>query len=55
MRAAFGGGSRCALSGLVRTFEGLRILRYEDQQQRGDFFDRKVTPVVRLLAEKPAQ
>ena len=43
-----------SINGLLRTFEGLRILRYEVRQQPGDFFDRKVMPVVRLLAEKPA-
>ena len=42
------------MNGLLRTFEGLRILRYEDRLQPADFFDRRAMPVVRLLAEKPA-
>ena len=41
------------VNGLLRTFEGLRILRYEDRQQPADFFNRREMPVVRLLAEKP--
>jgi len=42
-------------NGLLNTFVSLHVLRYEDRAQKGDFFDRKVMPVVRLLAERPAK
>ncbi len=41
-------------NGLLKTFEMLRVLRYEDQVRRADFFEGKEIPVVRMLAEKPA-
>lgn len=40
-------------NGLLSTFDGLRILRYEDMVRSADFFDGGQMPVVRLLAEKP--
>jgi len=42
------------LNGLLKMFEGLRIVRYEDRPRQADFFERRQMPVVRLLAEKPA-
>ena len=42
-------------NGLLMTFKDLRILRYEDRPLAGDFFERKIMPVVRLLAEKPSK
>ncbi len=42
-------------NGLLSIFGSLRVLRYENRAQPGDFFNRKVMPVVRLLAEKPAK
>jgi len=41
-------------NGLLKTFEGLRVLRYEDEVRRGDYFQKDMA-VVRLLAERPAE
>lgn len=41
-------------NGLLEMFQALRVIHYEDRQQRGDFFRRAEMPVVRMLAEKPA-
>lgn len=42
-------------NGLLTTFDSLRIVRYEDQPRKADFFDGNTIPVVRLLAVKPAR
>jgi len=42
-------------NGLLTNFESLRIVRYEDQPRKADYFDGNTIPVVRLLAEKPAK
>jgi hypothetical protein len=42
------------LNGLLRSFQPLRVLRYEDEPAPSDFFGRREMHVVRLLAEKPA-
>ena len=42
-------------NGLLAGFESLRIVRYEDQPRKADFFDGNTIPVIRLLAEKPAK
>ena len=40
-------------NGLVRMFDGLRIVHYENRVGQSDFFNRSDMPIVRLLAEKP--
>jgi SAM-dependent methyltransferase len=40
---------------LLKLFDGLRILRYEDEITKGDYFQDGEMPVVRLVAEKPAE
>jgi methylase of polypeptide subunit release factors len=42
------------MNGLLKAFEALRILRYENALAPSDFFGRREMQVVRLLAEKPA-
>lgn len=42
------------LNGLLKSFEALRILRYENELAPSDFFRRREMQVVRMLAEKPA-
>ncbi|WP_239491553.1 bifunctional 2-polyprenyl-6-hydroxyphenol methylase/3-demethylubiquinol 3-O-methyltransferase UbiG [Luteitalea sp. TBR-22] len=39
-------------NGLLRQFEGLRVVHYEDRRDTSDFFDRSQMDVVRLVAEK---
>lgn len=41
-------------NGLLKMFDGLRVLRYEDELAPSDFFNRSEMFIVRLLAEKPA-
>lgn len=43
------------MNGLFKTFEALRVLRYEDEVTRGDFFVEADMPVVRLVAQKPGE
>ena len=43
------------MNGLLKAFEPLRVLRYENQLASSDFFRRREMQVVRLLAEKPAR
>lgn len=40
-------------NGLLKTFEPLRVLHYEDQVRPADYFEGREMSVVRLLAEKP--
>ena len=40
-------------NGLVKMFDGLRIVHYENRVGQSDFFNRSDMPIVRLLAEKP--
>lgn len=40
-------------NGLLKMFEALRIVHYEDRVAQSDFFARAEMPTVRLLAEKP--
>jgi SAM-dependent methyltransferase len=42
-------------NGLLKLFERLRIIRYEDEVTRGDYFQDQQMPVVRLVAEKPVE
>lgn len=42
-------------NGLLKAFDELRILRYEDEIVEGDFFQGQKIPVIRLVAEKPDQ
>lgn len=39
-------------NGLLKSFEGLRVLYYEDVVSRSDFFQRQEIPVARLVAQK---
>ena len=39
---------------LLKMFDGLRIVHYEDRIAPSDFFNRREMAVVRLVAEKPA-
>lgn len=42
-------------NGALKAFDALRVLRYEDEVRLdGDFFQGERTPMIRLLAEKPA-
>jgi SAM-dependent methyltransferase len=41
------------MNGLLRMFEPLRVVHYEDKVAPSDFFSRRDMPVVRLVAEKP--
>ena len=43
------------MNGLLKAFEPLRVLRYENQLASSDFFRRREMQVVRLLAEKPTR
>jgi SAM-dependent methyltransferase len=40
-------------NGLLKMFDALRIVQYEDRLAPSDFFRRREMPVVRLVAEKP--
>lgn len=42
-------------NGLLKQFDALRVIRYEDQVTRSDYFVQSDIPVVRLLAEKPGR
>jgi SAM-dependent methyltransferase len=42
-------------NGLLKMFDALRILRYEDEIAASDFFGRREMAIARLVAEKPAQ
>jgi hypothetical protein len=52
LRAAIGGGVVCDTNELLRLFDRLRIVRYEDAKGIGDFGLRH-TRLVRLCAQKP--
>ncbi|HEX6976003.1 MAG TPA: methyltransferase domain-containing protein [Vicinamibacterales bacterium] len=41
------------MNGALEAFKGLRVLRYEDELSRSDYFNREQMNVIRLLAEKP--
>jgi SAM-dependent methyltransferase len=41
-------------NGLLKMFDALRIVHYEDRVAQSDFFSRREMPVVRLVAEKSA-
>lgn len=40
-------------NGLLKMFDALRIIHYEDRVAQSDFFNRSEMPIVRLVAEKP--
>lgn len=40
-------------NGLLKMFDSLRIVHYEDRVAASDFFNRSEMPIVRLVAEKP--
>ena len=41
-------------NGALETFKALRILYYQDQRARSDYFNRDEMDVIRMVAEKPA-
>lgn len=42
-------------NGAMQHFAKLRVLRYEDEIVKGDYFQQESMPVVRLLAERPTR
>jgi SAM-dependent methyltransferase len=40
-------------NGLLKMFDALRVVHYEDRIAKADFFNRTELPVVRMAAEKP--
>ena len=52
--ASIGGGVVFDSNELLKMFDGLRILVYEDAEAMGDFGQQQTTRVVRLLAMKPS-
>lgn len=50
-----GGSAWFPMNGLLRMFDQLRIVHYEDRVAPSDFFGRNEMPIVRLVAEKPVK